>query len=913
MSKVRHIYQIDESDAFKLDKWILGSKGYNLMRMKRLELPIPLAFVATTEACRSYLKDGKKFYKSLEKDILANIASLEKKIGRKFGTNDDPLLVSVRSGAPISMPGMMDTILNLGLNDKNTETLKEITGDGRFAYDCYRRFLTMFGDVAMGIKKTGDEDPFDAIITKAKHKADVKLDTELDEKSWRWVCDEMKVLIKKSTGKVVPQDPFKQLLMAIEAVFKSWNNQRARTYRKLNNIPDDMGTGVIVQQMVFGNRDDISASGVAFTRDPGTGQRRVFGEYLVKAQGEDVVAGTRNPQKLDEMAYQFPKLYKQFIAICRKLEDNYKEMQDIEFTIETGKLYILQTRTGQRTAHAAVNIAVDMVKEKLIDRETAVSRVIPDSLDQLLHPVIDPTQSFKERIITAGIPASPGAAVGIIVFSADRTADMVKENSAAKIILVSDETTPDDIHGMAAAKGIVTSRGGKTAHAAVVARGMGKPCIVGCSDLRINFKERTMIVNEREYSEGDWITIEGSRGEVIKGELPLIPPDLSGNLKMMLDWADEISAKYNGLKVRTNADTPNDSKRAREMGARGIGLCRTEHMFMGERADLVAELILLITKSGELTDEETKRKNEILDALLKLQFNDFVGIFRAMDGYPVTIRLIDPPLHEFLPEEEELQERLKKVHTVPGGPQERKRIHMMLLRRKEFHEVNPMLGLRGCRLGIRYPEINRMQVEAIFRAAAKVQKEGKKVLPEIMIPLSSTVTELEILHKLVDDVADDTMKKTGVKIEYLYGTMIEVPRAALIADEIAKEVQFFSFGTNDLTQMTYGISRDDAEEKFLRFYVQNKIMESNPFDKLDQVGVGQLMKMAIEKGCSTRKNLKLGICGEHGGEPSSVDFCHRIGLAYVSCSPFRVPIARLAAAHAAMKTKREPIKKKAHK
>lgn len=904
MVKTGYIYQIDERSSFKLDKWALGSKGYNLMRMKQLELPIPLAFVATTEACRTYLKDGRKFFKTLEKDILDNIGLLEKKTGRKFGINDDPLLVSVRSGAPISMPGMMDTILNLGLNDENTETLKKITRDGRFAHDCYRRFLAMFGDVAMGVRKTDDKDPFDEIIKEAKKKADVRLDTQLSEDDWIWVCEKMKNLIKKSTGRDVPEDPVRQLFMAIEAVFRSWNNQRAKTYRALNGIDDSIGTGVIIQQMVFGNRDDRSASGVAFTRDPAKGTRKVFGEYLVKAQGEDVVAGTRNPKKLDKMSGEFPKIYKQFIDICEKLEKSYKEMEDIEFTIETGKLYILQTRTGQRTAQAAVKIAVDMVNEKLIDRKTAVLRVNPDSLDQLLHPVIDPSKPYADRIIAHGIPASPGAAVGVIAFGADKAAEMVKENPAAQVILVSDETTPEDIHGMAAAQGIATSRGGKTAHAAVVARGMGKACIVGCSAFAINFKENTMTINGKVYKEGDWITIEGTRGEVISGELPLILPELSADLKTLLSWADDISRDNEGLLVRANSDTPKDSRHARNWGAKGIGLCRTEHMFMGERADLVAELILLITKHEKLNEEEQKRKEEILKELLSLQFKDFVGIFRAMDGYPVTIRLIDPPLHEFLPEEEVLQERLKLVHHEPGGAKERKRLHMMLLRRREFHEVNPMLGLRGCRLGIRYPEITRMQVEAIFKAAAKVLKEGKKVYPEIMIPLVSTIAELEILHKVVDEIAEETMKKTGIKIDYLYGTMIEVPRAALVAGEIAKEAEFFSFGTNDLTQMTYGISRDDAEEKFLRFYVQNKIIAFNPFEKLDQVGVGELMKVAIERGKATRPKLKLGICGEHGGEPSSVDFCHRIGLAYVSCSTYRVPIARLAAAHAAVNTKR---------
>lgn len=907
MAKEKLIYQIDDPKAHKLDKWILGGKGFNLARMTNLGLPVPVAFVVTTEACRQYMKGGKKFFKTLEKDILNHISELEKKTGREFGTNNDPLLLSIRSGSAFSMPGMMDTILNLGLNDSNVETMKKITNDGRFAYDLYRRFLTMFGDVALGIRgHDDDEDPFDAIVEKAREKAGVKIDSELSEDNWRDVCDQMKALIKLETGKNIPSNPKQQLMTAIEAVFKSWNNPRARSYRRLNNISDDLGTGVIVQQMVFGNRDDQSASGVAFTRDPATGEKRVFGEYLIQAQGEDVVAGTRTPQKLDDLDYQLPKNYKEFIAICKKLEKSLKEMQDIEFTIESGKLYILQTRDGKRTAHAAVKIAVDMVKEKLINRDTAVQRVNPYSLDQLLHPVIDPSAKYKDKILATGIPASPGAAVGTICFNSKRTAEIVEKNPAAKVILVSNETTPDDIDGMDAAKGILTARGGKTAHAAVVARGMGKPCISGCSALKINFKERTMKINGKEFKEGDWITIEGSLGEVIDGKLTLIPPEISGDLQKLLDWSDAICKENNGLYVRTNADAPKDAEKAREMGARGIGLCRTEHMFMGDRADLVAELILILTKSSELTDDEKKVKDEILAKLMKLQYKDFLGIFKAMDGYPVTIRLIDPPLHEFLPDEKELNDRIEKAHHQPGGRLIIKRLQTMLKRREEFHEENPMLGLRGCRLGIRYPEINQMQIEAIFNAAVQAKKDGIKVLPEIMIPLSSMESELTILHKMVDDIAKDVFKKAGLKVPYLFGTMIEIPRAALTADEIAREAEFFSFGTNDLTQMGYGISRDDAEEKFLRFYVAEKIMDFNPFEKIDQTGIGILMKIAIEKGSKTRPDIHLGICGEHGGEPSSVIFCHEIGLQYVSCSPYRVPIARLAAAHAALEMKRKP-------
>lgn len=926
MAKEQLVYQIDEKAAFNQNKAILGGKGYNLMVMKRMGLPVPIAFVVTTEACRRYLKDGKKFFKTLEKEIVENIKKLEKKTGREFGTNNDPLLVSVRSGAPVSMPGMMDTVLNLGLNNKNTEALKKITKDGRFAYDCYRRFINMFGDVSLDVKGEG-ENTFDGIVNQARKKAKVKFDAELTEADWQNVCDEFVTLIKNESGQYVPQDPVKQLLLSVEAVFKSWNNQRAKTYRKLNDIDDSMGTAVIVQQMVFGNRDDNSASGVAFTRDPGNGEKRVFGEFLVKAQGEDVVAGIRTPLELshmqevykksskefkaDKKKYQkfnevFKKNLQKFLSICNKLEKNYREMQDIEFTIESGTFYILQTRRGQRTAQASVKIAMDMYKEKLINRNESILMVDPASLDQLLHPIIDPKVNYKDRIITKGMPASPGAAVGIIVFNPDRVEAHVKEDSKAQVILVSDETKPDDIHGMDAAKGILTSRGGKTAHAAVVARGMGKPCIVACSSLQIDFKNRKMKVNGSEFKEGDWITIEGSLGEVIKGKLPLIMPKITGDFKTLLKWSDEISKENNGLYVRANADNAKDSKKAREMGARGIGLSRTEHMFMGPRTELVAELILLLTKPTELDKDEKRRKSSILKELLKLQYNDFVGIFKAMDGLPVTIRLIDPPLHEFLPEEKEIKERIEKAHHQPGGREAIKHLQSMRKRRGEFHEENPMLGLRGCRLGVRYPEINRMQIESILKAAVKVKNSGYKVYPEIMIPLSSTVNELVILHEMVDEIADEVFKKTGTKVSYLFGTMIEIPRAALVADELANEAEFFSFGTNDLTQMGFGISRDDAEEKFLRYYVDKKVLKENPFEKLDQKGIGKLMEIAIERGTSSRPDLKLGICGEHGGEPSSIEYCHKIGLEYVSCNPYRVPIARVAAAHSALKYKRKP-------
>lgn len=928
MAKTKYIYQIDDPAAFKLDKAILGGKGYNLMRMKRMNLPVPIAFVVTTEACRSYLKDGKKFFKTLEKEIIENIKQLEKKVGREFGTNDDPLLVSVRSGAPVSMPGMMDTVLNLGLNAQNTETLKNLTNDGRFAYDCYRRFINMFGDVALDVHSHGDI-TFDSIVNKARMKANVKTDSELSEEVWRGVCNEFENLIKTESGRYVPKDPVKQIFLSIEAVFKSWNNMRAKKYRKMHDIDDSMGTAVIVQQMVFGNRDDFSASGVAFTRDPGNGEKKVFGEFLVKAQGEDVVAGIRTPMETTEMLELYKKDSKEYKAnpeksekcnkifkknhktlhdICLKLEKEYKDMQDTEFTIESGKFYILQTRRGQRTAKAAVKIAMDMYREKRIGRKEAVLMIEPASLDQLLHPSINPKQKYSERIFATGMPASPGAAVGTIVFNSDRAEEMVKKDSGLQVILVSETTQPDDIGGMQAAMGILTSRGGRTAHAAVVARGMGKPCICACSELRIDFKKRTMNVGNKTFKEGDWITIDGTRGEVIKGKLPLDMIEITGDFKKILQWSDDISKENNGLLVRANADTPNDSKIAVEMGARGIGLSRTEHMFMGERTELVAELILLMTKPTALDKEEAKRKKAILKELLKLQYNDFVGIFKAMDNLPVTIRLIDPPLHEFLPDEKQIKERIKKAHHQPGGREAIKNLQTMLTRRGEFHEENPMLGLRGCRLGVLYPEINRMQIEAIFKAAIKVQKAGIKVHPEIMIPLSSTVEELEIMHEMVDKIAEEVFKKLGARVKYLFGTMIEIPRAALVADDLAVEAEFFSFGTNDLTQMGYGISRDDAEEKFLRYYVDNKVMKENPFEKLDQKGIGRLMEISIEKGTSTRPELKLGICGEHGGEPTSIGFCHKIGLAYVSCNPYRVPIARVAAAHAALDFKRKPVK-----
>ena len=870
-------------------KLLLGGKGANLAEMSNLGIPVPAGFTISTEICTEYYANSGKYNEEVKKQVKAGVESIEKTMGATFGDTKNPLLVSVRSGAPASMPGMMDTVLNLGLNDDTVNGIIEQSGNDRFGWDSYRRFVQMYGDVVMGMKPESkeEEDPFEVIIDALKEKKGVKLDTELTADDLKVLVGQFKAEIKKRTGKDFPTDPWEQLWGSISAVFGSWNNQRALTYRKLNNIPADWGTAVNVQAMVFGNMGDDCATGVAFTRDPATGERNFYGEYLVNAQGEDVVAGIRTPQPVNEATRSeasqktledvMPAAYKELVAIYQKLEKHYKDMQDIEFTIQKGRLWMLQTRNGKRTAEAAVRIAVEMVEEGLIDKKTAVMRVGPEQLDQLLHPTFDP--KANKKVITTGLPASPGAATGRIVFHADDA-----EEWAAKgehVILVRIETSPEDIGGMNVAKGILTARGGMTSHAAVVARGMGTCCVAGCGAININYKAKTMIVGKDSYKEGDWISLDGSKGQVIEGKVPTITPELSGNFGTLMGWADE----FRKLKVRTNADTPHDSTVARNFGAEGIGLCRTEHMFFeGDRIIAVREMILS-------NDEAGRRK--ALEKLLPYQRDDFYGIFKAMHDLPVTIRTLDPPLHEFLPHEEENQKEMADQMGIS--------VAEVKAKVDSLHEFNPMLGHRGCRLGITYPEITEMQARAIIEAACQLKKEGVNVLPEIMIPLIGTKAELANQKKVVVDTATKVMEETGIKVDYMVGTMIEIPRAALTADEVAEEAQFFSFGTNDLTQMTFGYSRDDAG-KFLAEYDQKGILPDDPFQTLDQSGVGQLVEIAVKKGRSTKPDLKIGICGEHGGDPRSVGFCHRVGMNYVSCSPYRVPIARLAAAQEAIRT-----------
>ena len=855
-------------------KDILGGKGANLAEMTNLGVPVPPGFTISAEVCDYFYKHGRKYPDGLREEVEKNLKKLEELTGKKFGDKNNPLLVSVRSGAAISMPGMMDTVLNLGLNDEVVEGLAKLTNNDRFAWDSYRRFIQMFGNVVMGI----EHDEFEKILDAQKKKKGVTQDTELTTEDLKEVVKEYKKLYKEKTGEDFPQNPVDQLWKAIDAVFGSWNNERAIKYREINDIKGLLGTAVNVQTMVFGNMGEDSGTGVAFSRDPSTGEKKFYGEFLMNAQGEDVVAGIRTPETLDDMKRDMPEIYNQLVEIKDKLEQHYKDMQDMEFTIEKGKLYMLQTRTGKRTAQAAVKIAVDMVKEGLIDKETAILRVSPSQLDQLLHPMIDP--KAKVEVIAKGLPASPGAAVGQIVFTAK---DAEEEAAKGKqVILVRVETSPEDIGGMNAAQGILTARGGMTSHAAVVARGMGKCCVVGCSDVHI-LSDKECEIGGIKFKEGDWITINGTTGEVIKGKVELVEPEPTGDFAELMGWADEIRK----LRVRTNADTPKDARNARKLGAEGIGLCRTEHMFFeGNRIDAVREMILA---------EDVEGRKKALAKLLPMQQGDFEGIFKEMDGLPVTIRLLDPPLHEFLPKKDEEIEALAKDMGVS--------FEVLKKKVESLTEFNPMLGHRGCRLGITYPEIYEMQVEAIFRAACNMSKQGVKVEPEVMIPLVGTVKELAILRELTEKTAERVMKEEGVEIKYLVGTMIEVPRAALVADQIAEVGEFFSFGTNDLTQMTFGYSRDDAGV-FLPEYIEKGILEKDPFQVLDQEGVGQLIKMGIEKGRSTRKELKVGICGEHGGEPSSVEFCHKVGMNYVSCSPFRVPIARLAAAQAVVKEKK---------
>ncbi|MFH7819567.1 pyruvate, phosphate dikinase [Neobacillus thermocopriae] len=862
-------------------KETLGGKGANLAEMTRIGLPVPFGFTISTQACNAFYNSGKIIPKEVEKQILEALNLLEEKMGKKLGDPNNPLLVSVRSGSVFSMPGMMDTILNLGMNDETVIGLAKLTNNPRFAYDSYRRFIQMFSNVVLEI----DSYFFEQFLEEKRELKGYTSDPEMTAEDWQEVIKGYKEIVKQHKKIDFPQDPKEQLFLAIHAVFKSWNNQRAIVYRRLNKIPDHLGTAVNVQSMVFGNMGDDSGTGVAFTRNPSTGERILYGEYLMNAQGEDVVAGIRTPQPIATLKEEMPSVYQQFEDTCQLLEQHYKDMQDIEFTVERGKLFILQTRNGKRTAQAAIRIAVEMVKEGIIDKKTALMRVDSDQLNQLLHRRIDDT--VDKKVLAKGLPASPGAATGMVVFSADEAEQL--GNDGKKVILVSPETTPDDIHGMVAAQAILTSRGGMTSHAAVVARGMGKACICGCEAIKIDMKNKQFTVGDTIVKYGDVITVDGSTGEIMLGEIPMIDPELSEEFQLLLSWADEVRK----IGVRANADTPEDAKKAFEFGASGIGLCRTEHMFMDlKRIPIVQKMILA---------ESYSERMEALEQLLPMQQGDFEGIFEAMQGHPVTIRLLDPPLHEFLPNKEELLVEVTKLQMTDSQSDELKMKEQLLKKVRQLDEFNPMLGHRGCRLGMIYPEIYEMQVKAIFYAAAKIAEKGMKVKPEIMIPLVGHVNELKQMRQLVVDTAMTIQEETGKVIEYTIGTMIEVPRAALTADQIAEEADFFSFGTNDLTQTTFGYSRDDAEGKFLQAYIDNKVLPENPFAVLDQDGVGKLVETGVKLGRSTKASLKTGICGEHGGEKNSIDFFYRIGLDYVSCSPYRVPLARLAAAQATIR------------
>ncbi|HVJ50213.1 pyruvate, phosphate dikinase [Desulfitobacterium sp.] len=877
----KYVYLFREGKASMRD--LLGGKGANLAEMTNIGLPVPPGFTLTTEACNEYYTTGAQFPAGLWEQITPALKVVEEATGKTFGDQKNPLLVSVRSGAKFSMPGMMDTILNLGLNDQTVLGLSNSTQNDRFAYDSYRRFIQMFGNVVLEI----EHHFFERILDEAKSKQGVTYDSELSTDSLKQVVEEYKKLIQQKTGKPFPQEPIKQLEQAVLAVFRSWNNDRAIVYRRINAIPDDIGTAVNVQSMVFGNMGNDSGTGVAFTRNPSTGEKALYGEYLMNAQGEDVVAGIRTPQPIKSLEKENKAIYDQFVEISSRLEAHYRDMQDIEFTIEKGRLFFLQTRNGKRTAPAAIRVAVELCREGVISKEEAITRIEPGQLDQLLHRRMD-TQA-KLEVLAKGLPASPGAASGKIVFDADEAARLGHDGE--KVILLRTETTPDDIHGILAAQGILTSRGGMTSHAAVVARHMGKPAVCGCEALRIDYTEHTVAIDGVVYPEGTILSIDGSTGRVIKGAVPMIDPELSEEFKVLLVWADEIRS----LRVLANADNPKDAQKARDFGAQGIGLCRTEHMFMDPaRIPIVQEMIL----SQSLAERETA-----LAKLLPMQEGDFYGILKAMAGLPVIIRLLDPPLHEFLPNVEDLVVEITKLKLTGADPEELKDKEVLLRKIRALAELNPMLGHRGCRLGITFPEIYAMQARAIFQASARLVKEGYEIHPEVMIPLVIHVKELEILRKLTEDTAVAVMAEQGVTFAYKVGTMIEVPRAALTADEIGKVADFFSFGTNDLTQTTLGFSRDDAEGKFLPAYLDQKILAQNPFAVIDRDGVGKLMKMAVQLGRSANPEIELGICGEHGGEPSSIEFCHLLGLNYVSCSPFRVPLARLAAAQASASNK----------
>ncbi|SDH95050.1 pyruvate, phosphate dikinase [Proteiniclasticum ruminis] len=876
MSK-KYVYLFSEGDATM--KNLLGGKGANLAEMTNIGIPIPMGFTVTTEACNKYYDDEKVITPEIIEEIHATMNKLEEVTGKSFGGTVNPLLVSVRSGARASMPGMMDTILNLGLNDETVEVVAKETGNERFAYDSYRRFIMMFADVVMDV----DKKDFEEILHEMKEEKAVELDTELSADDLKELVVKFKNYYKERKGEDFPQDPRAQLIESITAVFRSWDNPRANIYRRMNDIPSSWGTAVNVQEMVFGNKGETSGSGVAFSRNPATGERKIFAEYLMNAQGEDVVAGIRTPQPIEELEKQMPETYNQFVDIVNKLENHYHDMQDMEFTIEEGKLYFLQTRNGKRTAQAALKIAVDMVEEGLVTKEQAILMMDPKQLDTLLHPAFDTEEMKKHEIIATGLPASPGAATGKIAFSALEAKE--RHEAGEKVILVRQETSPEDIEGMIAAEGILTVRGGMTSHAAVVARGMGACCVAGAGSIKVDEKNKTMTVNGKVYSSDDYISLDGSAGDVYEGNIATVEPEISGHFGTFMSWADEIRS----LKVRTNADTPHDAEQAIKFGAEGIGLTRTEHMFFAEdRVFIMRQMIVART-------EEARRV--ALEKLLPMQKGDFKGIYKAMQGHPVTVRFLDPPLHEFLPTKEkeiadlasELKMSVEDLNNVIS----------------ELHEFNPMMGHRGCRLSISYPEIAEMQTRAVIEAAIEVNEEmGWNTVPEIMIPLVGEVNELKYVKNIVKKTADAIIAEKGVELKYLVGTMIEIPRACVTADEIAKEADFFSFGTNDLTQMSFGFSRDDAGT-FLKHYYDKKIYDFDPFAKLDQTGVGQFVKIAVEKGRGVKENLKLGVCGEHGGDPSSVHFFHENGLDYVSCSPFRVPVARLAAAQAQVKNPRK--------
>ena len=867
----KYVYNFDEGD--KSMRSLLGGKGANLAEMTNMGINVPYGFSVTTEACIRYYKEDKKLWDELNAEITEHIKDLEKHNGKTFGNNEDPLLVSVRSGAPISMPGMMDTILNLGLNDVAVKGLENKTQNRRFAYDSYRRFIQMFADVAMGL----DKNKFEEVLTAKKNEKGVATDHDLTAEDFVDVVDKYKVVYKELAGEEFPQEPRKQLDLAIAAVFSSWNNDRAILYRKLNEIDDKMGTAVNVQSMVFGNMGETSGTGVAFSRNPATGENVLYGEYLMNAQGEDVVAGVRTPEPISHLKDLMPEVYEEFANTAQTLEKHYKDMQDMEFTIQDGKLYLLQTRNGKRTAQAAVQVAVDMVEEGLVDEKEALLRVNPQDLDGLLHPTFTQAAIDKSEALTVGLAASPGAAVGKIAFSAPEAAKRAKDGET--VILVREETSPEDLEGMVSAVGILTARGGMTSHAAVVARGMGKCCVSGASDIHVNELEHTLRVGDVVLTDQDTISIDGSTGAIYAGTLETQPPQMHGAFGKFMEWVD----KYRDMKVRTNADTPRDAKQALEFGAEGIGLCRTEHMFFAD------DRIFQVRKMILASDLETRQA--ALDKILPMQEDDFYQIYKLMEERPVTVRLLDPPLHEFLPKgEKEIADLALELKMQPA------RIHERI---SELQEVNPMLGFRGLRLGVIYPEISRMQARAIMQAAIRLNKEGIKVVPEIMIPLSSDVHELAYVKDIVVKEIEKVFEEQGMEIKYLLGTMIEIPRAAITADEIAQITDFFSFGTNDLTQMTFGLSRDDAG-KFLPAYIEKDILEKDPFQVLDQKGVGFLVETAVEKGRKSNSALHLGICGEHGGEPNTVKYLYNVGLDYVSCSPFRIPIAKLAAAQAAI-------------